>query len=587
MVTIQARSELRISIRLCALLFIVCFAIIGIRAWFLQILRSPELTRTLERQYKTSVLLAPKRGTIYDRNGNELAISVQVESLFARPNRITDPGRVAGQLARILGQKADGIAHKLREEKPFVWIERKISPRQVQAVRALDEPGLEFSTESKRTYPNGELAGQVLGFTGLDSEGLEGLEFKLNETLSGTPQRVAANRDARGRRLFSEGFCSSAQDDGSDVYLTIDKTIQYIAEKELQSTVEAAGARHGIAIVMDPWNGDVLAMAVAPLFDPNRYSQCRPEVWRNRAVTDVLEPGSTFKIFVVAAALEEKIITPDDSFFCENGTYRIAGRTISDVHPYGWLNVAHIIKYSSNIGVSKISRHVGTPVFYEYIRKFGFAQETGIQIPAEAAGSVPRPHRLPEHTRSAIAFGHSIAVTPLQLAQAYSVIANGGVLVRPNVVRMLKTPEGRILPGGAKPEGRRVIDPATARILTAMLQSVVEDGGTGTRAAVPGFTVAGKTGTARKPYEGTYSNKRLVASFAGFCPADNPRISVVVIIDEPQTLTYGGQSAAPAFSRIAQQVLNYLNVAPRVQVASGAVPWKTPEHTYLAADRSG
>ncbi len=268
MVTIQARTQLTFTIRLCALLFIVFFSIIGVRAWFLQILRSPELTRTLERQYKTSVLLSPRRGTIYDRNGNELAISVQVESLFARPHRISAPEQVARKLAAILQVPGETLLARLREEKHFVWIERKISQQQAQAIRALDEPGLEFVLESKRTYPNGELAGQILGFTGLDSEGLEGLEFKLNETLRGTPQRVAANRDAKGRRLFSEGFCSAAQDDGSDVYLTIDKTIQYIAEKELQSTVAATGARHGIAVVMDPWNGDVASKRSIPLKSP-------------------------------------------------------------------------------------------------------------------------------------------------------------------------------------------------------------------------------------------------------------------------------------------------------------------------------
>lgn len=585
--TIQARTELRISVRLCALLFVVCFSIVGIRAWFLQILRSPELTRTLERQYKTSVLLSPRRGTIYDRNGNELAISIEVESLFARPHRISDPDRTARSLAAILGLAPDAVAEKLREEKPFVWIERKISQQQAQAIRELGEPGLEFAAESRRTYPNGELAGQVLGFAGLDSEGLEGLEFKLNDILRGTPQRVAANRDARGRRLFSEGFCSSAQDDGSDVFLTIDKTIQYIAEKELQATVEATGARHGVALVMDPWSGDILAMAVAPLFDPNRYAQYGPDVWRNRAVADVLEPGSTFKPFVVAAALEEKIISPEDTFFCENGTYRIAGRTISDVHPYGWLNVAHIIKYSSNIGVSKISKHLGTPSFFEYISKFGFARETGVQFPAEASGCLPRAHRLPEHTRSVISFGHSISVTPLQLAQAYSAIANGGVLKRPNIVRMVKDSDGNTRAGGFPGDAQRVISPATARVLSGMLQTVVEEGGTGMKAAVPGFSVAGKTGTARKLCGGTYSNKRLVGSFAGFCPADNPRITVVVIIDEPQTMTYGGQCAAPVFSRIAQQVMNYLNVAPRVQVASGAVTGQARQYTHIAADSAG
>jgi cell division protein FtsI (penicillin-binding protein 3) len=587
MVTVQARIELKHSIRTCALLFVVLFAVIGIRAWFLQVVSSPELTRKLQRQHKTSVLISPKRGTIYDCNGNELAISIQAESLFARPPLISDPEKVSVQLAEILHVTPAAIAEKLREQKSFVWIERKITPQQAQAIRDLEEPGLEFAQDSQRSYPNGELAGQLIGFTGLDSEGLEGLEFQLNSALSGTPQRVAADRDAKGRRLFSGGFSSSVKDDGRDVYLTIDKTIQYIAEKELQATVEATRAKNGIAIVMDPWTGDVLAMAVAPLFDPNRYAHYRPAVWRNRAITDVLEPGSTFKIFVVAAALEEKMITPQDIFFCENGKYRVAGRTINDVHPYGWLNVAHIIKYSSNIGVSKISKHLGMPLFYKYIRKFGFDQTTGIQLPGEASGSVPLPVRLPEHTRDAIAFGHSISVTPLQLAQAYSAIANGGVLMRPNVVKSIGSPQASSPGYASRPVGERVIDPATAQLLAEMLQTVVEGGGTGVRAAVPGFGVAGKTGTARKIHNGVYSNQHLVASFAGFCPVDNPRFTVVVIIDEPEIMTYGGQSAAPAFSRISQQVLNYMNVAPRVQFAADAGSGQAPAYKTLVAGRSG
>ncbi len=587
MVTVQARRELKNSIRICALLFVVLFVIIGIRAWFLQVLRSPELTEKLQRQHTTSMLLSPKRGTIYDRNGDELAISVQVESLGARPHLISDSEKVSGQLAEILHLPRAVVAAKLRKQKSFVWIERKITPQQARALRDLQEPGLELLPASKRSYPNGELAGQLIGFTGLDSEGLEGLEFQLNNVLTGTPQRVSANRDAKGRRLFSEGFSSAIQDDSSDVYLTIDKTIQYIAEKELQATVEATGAKNGIAIVMDPWTGDVLAMAVAPLFDPNRYSQYRPAVWRNRAVTDVLEPGSTFKIFVVAAALEEQIITPEDIFFCENGKYRVAGRTIHDVHPYGWLNVGHIIKYSSNIGVSKISKHLGMPVFYQYIRKFGFDQETSIQLPGEASGRVPLPARLPEHTRSAIAFGHSISVTPLQLAQAYSVIANGGVLMQPNVVKNISRMQTKSRAYRLPAAGERVIDPATAQLLAEMLQTVVESGGTGIRAAVSGFGVAGKTGTARKIHNGVYSNEHLVASFAGFCPVDNPRITVVVIIDEPETMSYGGQSAAPVFSRISQQVLNYMNVVPRVQLAADAGPRKAAAYNHFEADRSG
>jgi cell division protein FtsI (penicillin-binding protein 3) len=563
MVKLKSQTELKKNIRFIGLFFIIAFFIMASRAYFLQMLTSSQLSKRIQNQYKSKISLTPRRGTIYDRNAMELAVSIDVQSLFARPHLVKDAKSVAKKLSSVLETSQTEILKKLTRKKSFVWIKRKLTPLQAEKITLLKIDGLGFVKETQRFYPNKKLAGQVIGFAGIDNQGLEGLELEYDSILKGKQRELHVDRDALGRYLFIEGITSD-QIQGHDIVLTIDKNIQYIAERELQAAVSISQAKNGIAVVMEPWTGEVLALAIVPLFNPNQFSESKPEIWRNRAVTDAFEPGSTFKTFLVASALQEGITKPKDIFFCENGSYRVANKTIHDLHPHGWLTVARILKYSSNIGISKISRHLGKELFYQYIRKFGFGEETGIQFPIEASGFVPLPYRLSEHTQSAIGFGQGISVTPLQLACAYSAIANGGLLMRPYFVKKIIDSKGMTVQKNVPFIRHRVVSEKTALTVKKILKSVVSKGGTGEKAAVAGFTVAGKTGTSQKIENNKerYSSKKTVASFVGFAPADSPRITILVIIDEPQRMTYGGEIAAPTFSRMSHLILNYLHVAP-------------------------
>jgi cell division protein FtsI (penicillin-binding protein 3) len=399
--------------------------------------------------------------------------------------------------------------------------------------------------------------------------------------LKGKSRYLDINRDALGRQLFIDGANTSEEVQGNDIILTIDKNIQYIAEKELQAAISISKAKSGIAIVMEPATGKVLAMAVAPLFNPNQYKKYEPKTWRNRAITDEFEPGSTFKTFLMASALEENIIKPKDIFFCENGSFRVANRVIHDTHPHGWLNATKILKYSSNIGVSKIARHLGTELFYKHIRKFGFGEETGVTFPSEADGFIPLPYRIPEHTRSAMAFGQGISVSALQLATAYSAIANGGLYMRPYFVEKVNHPNGMTIQKTNPQVLRRVVSERTARTVRNMLKTVVSKDGTGEKARTASYNVAGKTGTSQKIDKKlkTYSSQKLIASFAGFAPADDPAITVLVIIDEPEKMMSGGAIAAPTFSRITSQTLNYLHITPDKQPQYNYETWQEANNT--------
>ncbi len=581
MVKLKNRSETIKNIRVIGFLFIVFFFIIGFRGYSLQILSSEKLSEIIKKQTERTIELSPKRGTIYDRNGSELSVSIDVESLFARPHLIDNKSLTAIKISRILGISHKTILKKFKKNKRFVWIKRQIPPAEASKIKKLGINGLEFVEESQRFYPNKELAAQMIGFVGRDSKGLEGIEFEYNNVLKGKPRYLAVNRDALGRQLFIDGAKTSEEVQGNDITLTIDKNIQYIVEKELQAAISVSKAKSGIAIVMEPGTGKVLAMAVAPLFNPNQYSRYEAKTWRNRAITDVFEPGSTFKTFLMASALEENIIKPEDIFFCENGSYRVADRVIHDTHPHGWLNATNILKYSSNIGASKIVRHLGSELFYQHIRKFGFGEETGVAFPSEADGFIPLPYRCPEHTRSAMAFGQGISVSALQLATAYSAIANGGLYMRPYFVEKVNHPNGMTIQKTNPQVLRRVVSERTARTVRNMLKSVVSKGGTGEKARTASYNVAGKTGTSQKIDKKLkrYSNQKLIASFAGFAPADDPAITVLVIIDEPQKMMSGGAIAAPTFSRITSQTLNYLHITPDKQPQYNYENWQEANNT--------
>ena len=554
--------SLRIIVIFCV--FILMFSTIILRAFQLQIIERDKFTQMLEKQYLKYVKLPPKRGTIYDRKKRELAVSIEVDSLYAQPRKIKNKKAIAKKLYPILKVKYQNLKSMLASDHPFVWLKRRISPTQSTKIKNLKLEGIGFIKESKRFYPNRELASQCLGFAGLDSRGLEGIELEYDDYLKGEPGYLMVERDALGRNIHTQNIKEVSASKGHNLQLTIDKTIQYFVEKALENGVKKTKAKAGIAIVMDPQSGEILASAVRPTFNPNNFWDYSPFQWRNRAVTDAFEPGSTFKMFLISSALEEGIFQPQDIFYCENGSYLLEDKVIHDVHKYGWLTLAKIIKYSSNIGACKIAENLGKKTFYRYIRKFGFGDKTGIDLPGETDGLLSLPYKWSRVHLGTISFGQGISISPLQLITGFSAIANQGVLMKPYLVKAISNDKREIIKE-FHPESRgNVITQRTAKQVTSILKTVVEKGGTGENALIPGFAIAGKTGTAQKvdPKIKYYSNHKTVSSFIGFLPADNPRLAMLVIIDEPQGISYGGIVAAPVFKEAASHIIRYLNIPP-------------------------
>lgn len=546
------------------ILFAVLFLAIGGRAIQLQLWEGDKLMRLGQRQHLKEWIVLPKRGAVFDRTGEPLALSMESQSVYARPHRIQDPTRLARSLAPILNLPLAETKQKITSEKPFVWMKRQVSSAEAEKIQALNVDGIGMFYEPHRQYPQGQLAGQLLGFVGRDSEGLEGLELKYNDYIRGETGSSIAERDALGRRVLVQGVEGLHIPPGSDIHLTLDTSIQYMAEKELEASVMKYRAKAGVAIVIEPFTGEVLALANYPSFNPNNYAKQSPEQRRNRAVTDSFEPGSTFKTILAAASLEEGIVGKDDLFYCEMGKYPYAGKIIHDTHPYGWLPFSKILQVSSNIGFTKVAEKVKKERYYRYIEKFGFGQLSGIDLPGEVPGLVRRPESWSAIDLATHAFGQGISTTPLQLIMAYAAIANGGFLMRPYVGRRVLAPDGSVVLENQPHVVRRVISEKTAKLLASMLQDVTSEGGTGVMANVEGFEVAGKTGTAQKadPVHGGYAAKKRVGSFVGFVPANNPRLVALVLIDEPEVNVYGGIVAAPVFRNIAQGALRRLAVAP-------------------------
>jgi cell division protein FtsI (penicillin-binding protein 3) len=555
---------IRLRILLVGVVFAMAFAVIGGKALLLQITQGSWLSRKASDQVEESFKAVGRRGTIFDRRGHAMALSIDVTSIAARPSQVKDPDAAAKDLARVLKRKPQEIKERLAApRKPFVWVKRQATPKETEAVGLLRIPGIEFVSESSRFYPNRALAAHVLGFTGLDGKGLEGVEFFYDKYLRGSGTSVKVLRDAHGNGFQSE---SPADEDasGKNLMLTLDQSIQFTAETSLAEAVEKSRAKSGMAIVMAPRTGEILAMALAPTFNPNAFDDAKKALWRNRAITDPFEPGSTLKVFSAAAALEFANISPKTVFNCENGAYRIGKNTVHDVHRYGLLSLQDIIKYSSNIGAVKISEKVGPEKLHHTLRLFGFGQKTGIDSAAETAGLLMHHKHWKDIDTAAISFGHGVSTSAVQLITAFSAIANDGVLMRPRIVQAITDQQGQILRQFPPEEVRRAVSPQTAATLKEILQTVMLPGGTGVNAALDGYSACGKTGTARKIDEnGTYTNDRHVASFIGFAPADNPQVAVLVVIDEPKAQIYGGAVAAPVFKKIAQSALGYLNVPPQ------------------------
>jgi len=556
-------SALRTRVLVLAGILALAFAGVVGRLGWLQVVRAADLAALAERQYSRTVVLQAQRGPIVDRQGAALATSSPAESLFAEPRAVVDPVRVAARVAPLVGMPERELHGALTSGKSFVWLRRRLPPATAAAVRALREPGLGFVPEPLRLYPNRELAAHVVGFEGVDG-GLEGIEHTLDDALTGAAGKAVVGRDALGRDVVPEAVLRRPAP-GHGVMLTIDRTIQYLAERELDAAFRRTRARSAMAVVMDPRTGDVLALAVRPTFNPNAFLDVPSrEHWRNRAVTDPFEPGSTFKIILAAAALEEGVVRPDDRIWAENGRITIARTTIRDWKKYGWLSFREVLQNSSNVGSIKVGLALGRERYYRYMTAFGFGAPTGVGLAGESRGQLRDPGRWSGLSLPTMSIGQEVSVTALQMVAAFGAIANGGTLMQPRLVRSLFDAEGRETRRFEPRAVRQVISPQTARTLTRLMTQVVAEG-TGHNAAIPGYDVAGKTGTAQKldPATRRYSRKPGVLSFVGFAPADEPRFAMLVMLDEPKNEKWGSEAAAPIFSAIGAEVLRYLDVPPR------------------------
>jgi cell division protein FtsI (penicillin-binding protein 3) len=552
-------------LRVAKMFFLALFLVIAGRAFQLQVLQGERLMRLGERQHLKEWIVLPKRGALFDRAGEPLALSMESQSVYARPHRVQEPEKLSRTLAQILNLRVSDVKQKLSSDKPFVWIKRQVSSPEAEKIQALNPAGIGMFYEPNRHYPQGQLAGQLIGFVGRDSEGLEGLELKYNDYIRGEAGSSMTERDALGRRVLVQGVERLRIPPGSDLHLTLNTSMQHIAEKELEAAVLKYRAKAGVAIVMEPFTGEVLTLANYPAFDPNHYSKQSAEQRRNRAVTDSFEPGSTFKTILAAAALEEGVVGKEDLFYCEMGKYSYAGKIIHDTHPHGWLPFSKILQVSSNIGFTKVAQKLKKDRYFKYIEKFGFGQVSGIDVPGEVPGLLRRSETWSAIDLATHAFGQGISTTPMQMVMAYAAIANGGFLMRPYVTRRVVSPRGEVVLENQPHVIRRVISEKTSRSLASMLKDVTNEGGTGMLANVDGFEVAGKTGTAQKadPVHGGYAAKKRVASFIGFVPANDPRLVALVLIDEPEVNVYGGIVAAPVFRNIVQASLRHLAVAPK------------------------
>jgi cell division protein FtsI (penicillin-binding protein 3) len=559
----NAESIKWLKFRLCTVLvvFLLLFVALISRAFQLQILSGKDLQSIAQRQHMKTLQLLPERGIIFDRNGEKLAASVLMDSICADPSKIKKPQIFAAQMAKLLDVDRTLILKRISGKKNFCWIARKVVPEQAKAIESLKDDAVFIVKEPQRLYPNGELAGQILGFVGTESNGLEGLETRYDRYLKGTPQKLIWARDAKGKWLYPRvETVARTEDTATNMVLTIDSRIQYLVETQLKAAVQEKGAKGGYAIAMNPQTGEILALANQPTFDPNFYTKAMPGHAKNKAIGDVFDPGSTFKPFLIAAALEEKVVRESDHVFCENGNYQVADRVIHEAQRkrHGSLTIREVVKYSSNIGCVKVSEKLGKDKFYEYIKNFGFGTKTGIDLTGESSGLL-RP--VSDWTRvdtSTIAFGQGISVTAIQLLSALSAIANHGVLMKPYIVRALVDKKGQVIEQYSPTIVRNVISPATAKTMTSILTSVVQDeDGTGKNARIKHLNVAGKTGTSQKFdfSRGVYSSERVRTSFMGFFPSENPQVAILVTLDEPQRDKWGGVAAAPVFKHIGEQML--------------------------------
>ncbi len=562
--TPSARDRLiRLRLMLAALTICLWAGIVLVRLVQLQVFGRDGFVRQATRQSERTINLDPRRGPILDRNGSSLAVSVDAESIYAVPQEIEDPVRTAARLARALG--LDGSARKelgaqLHKNKAFVWVRRKVDPQVARAVRDLQLEGIGFLTENRRYYPKRELASQVLGYVGVDNTGMSGVEYAFEDHIRGKAAKVTVHIDARRRPV---GHTEKPSTDGHSIVLAIDEAVQYVAEKELDRAMAETGSIAGIVTVLEPKSGEILAVANRPTFNPNRFAAYPSTHWQNRAVAGAYEPGSVFKIFTAAAALQEKIVDPDEILDCGGGSIDIAGTRINDHAVFHQLSFRDVIAKSSDVGVIRVAQRLGRESFNRYMRDFGFGTPTGIDLPGESSGLLRPTSKWSALSLPSLSFGQEVGVTALQMTMAVGALANGGYLMKPLVVRQIEDARGGVVKVMKPLAARRVLEPETIDVLTDLLEGVVKSG-TGRRAAIPGYTVAGKTGTAQKvDPSGRYSMVDHVASFVGYVPSRRPALVVLVSLDSPRgAANQGGDVAAPVFARVAEQALRHLAIPP-------------------------
>ena len=565
---VKEKRGIRFRVYLVALFFLFGLGIILARAYQLQVLKRDKYAALAHEGYEGTVKLLPKRGTICDRQGRELAVSIEVESVYAHPNLVEKKLDTAKRLSQTLGLDQKEILSKLQSNRSFVWVKRKISPDEVERIKASALEGVGFITEARRYYPDKEIGAHLIGFAGADNQGLEGLEKRYNSILKGPQHPLVQERDARGRPFYVSQ-ATSPDADMKSLVLTIDRDIQYRAQQALKAAVEKNKAKRGHCIILDPETGEILAMAVFPLFNPNVFGEYKPHQWRNLAITDCYEPGSTLKAFLAAAALNEECVSPQDIFYCEQGKFELGNETIDDTKELGWTTVSDIVILSSNIGAVKIGQKLGYEKFSAYLKDFGFGSKTGIDLIGERSGFVRPVEKTTEIDQATVYYGQGMAATSLQIAVAMAAIANGGKLMRPYVVKAIVDQSGRIVEETKPRVVRRVISTQTSKKVTQILEQVVTEKGTGSLGAINGYRAAGKTGTAEKvdPKTKAYSDEDYVSSFVGFVPTDNPELVILVMVDEPEPVIYGGLVAAPAFQEVGAWTLHHLRIPPQIRLA--------------------
>lgn len=544
---------------------IVCLLLV-LRLGYVQIVQGEELRLKAFNNRLRDIKVPPKRGTIYDRNGNELATSISADAVYAIPSQIEKPEKAAKALADILELEYQEVLKRLKTKSAFVYIKRKVDIDKSNKIKQLDLKGVLMHEDSKRYHPKGNLASHVLGFVNLDNEGGYGIEAYYEKYLKGKSGRKVVEYDAGGREIPQAVHDYILPEEGNNLYLTIDEVIQYIAERELDKAVQNYQPKNATIVAMDPKTGEILAMANRPDYEPDNYGKFSAESWWNFAVSGTYEPGSTFKTVTVSAGMEERVVKADDRFY-DPGYYKVADRRIRCWKPegHGAQSFREVVQNSCNPGFVELGLNIGTERFYKYINSFGFGAQTGIDYPGEAVGLMFAEKDVKDINLATMAIGQSISVTPIQLITAVSAIANDGTLLKPHLVKEIKDKKGNLIKSYRPEKVSQVISKETSAEVREILESVVSEG-TGSNAYIKGYRIAGKTGTAQKADKGRYSDTKRIASFVGFAPANDPKIAILVIIDEPQTaIKYGGQLAAPVFKAVAQDVLKYLKVAPQVE----------------------